>query len=93
MLITISPAKRLDWSDVPGVPMSDPEFSAEAVTLARSARRLSGPKLQALMAISPALATRARDQFRAFSENPSSDDLRPASDWRPNKSTNTFPVF
>jgi cytoplasmic iron level regulating protein YaaA (DUF328/UPF0246 family) len=80
MLITLSPAKRLDWSPRPGVAMTTPDFAVEAAALARSARRLSVPELQALMAISPALAERARDQFRAFSETPEAADLRPAMD-------------
>ncbi|WP_417718553.1 peroxide stress protein YaaA [Salipiger sp.] len=78
MLIVISPAKRLDWSAV-DVPMTEPDFGEDAVRLARTARNLTLRDLKALMSLSDDLARLNRDRFRAFSDTPAGDDLRPAA--------------
>ncbi|MEO0830642.1 MAG: peroxide stress protein YaaA [Pseudomonadota bacterium] len=78
MLTVISPAKRLDWSNVDDVTMSDPVFVEDAAILARRAARLSRPALQELMNISPDLAKLNQTRFRVFSEAPAIEDLRPA---------------
>jgi cytoplasmic iron level regulating protein YaaA (DUF328/UPF0246 family) len=78
MLVVISPAKRLDWSDTPEVPCTEPEFQAEANALARVARRLSGPQLQRLMGISSELARLNRERFAAFADDPAPEATRPA---------------
>jgi cytoplasmic iron level regulating protein YaaA (DUF328/UPF0246 family) len=79
LLVVVSPAKRLDFAPAPiPVPVSQPDFAADALALSRSARRLSVGQLQSLMSISPALATRARDQFRAFSDAPEPEAVKPA---------------
>ena len=78
MLVVISPAKKLDWTDVPDVAQTAPDFAADAVYLAGVAARLSAADLRRLMDISPALATLNRDRFRDFLADPSPDSTRPA---------------
>ena len=78
MLVVISPAKKLDWTDVPGVAQSVPEFAADAIYLAGVATRLTEADLRKLMDISPALATLNRDRFRDFVADPAPDATRPA---------------
>ncbi|AVO38951.1 peroxide stress protein YaaA [Pukyongiella litopenaei] len=78
MLVVISPAKRLDWSEREGATTA-PDFAADAVRLARTARNLTLKNLQDLMKISPELAKLNRDRFRAFSETPDADATRPAA--------------
>ena len=78
MLVVVSPAKRLDWAPRPELSMSEPDFAEEAVSLARTARRLSKPKLQALMGISADLAALNKARFEAFSDSPEPEATRPA---------------
>jgi hypothetical protein len=78
MLVIISPAKRLDWSEAPGLAPTEPAFREDAVRLAKAAGRLSKAKLQALMDISPDLATLNKDRFAAFEAEPAPDRVRPA---------------
>ena len=78
MLVVISPAKRLDWTEIDGARMSQPEFLSEANDLARAARRLSKPKLQALMGISADLAKLNQERFAAFADAPEGGQTRPA---------------
>lgn len=78
MLVVISPAKRLDWAAVDGVTPTAPDFSEDAVSLAGTARRLSKPKLQALMDLSADLAKLNKDRFEAFSATPTQGETRPA---------------
>jgi len=79
MLVVISPAKRLDWAEVPRRDLTRPEFEADAMRLARTARNLTLGNLQKLMDISPELARLNRDRFRAFEDAPKSEILRPAA--------------
>ncbi len=78
MLVVISPAKRLDWSER-DVPMTTPVFQDDANRLATSARNLTLSNLKALMDLSDDLAKLNRDRFRAFEDAPSDSDLRPAA--------------
>ncbi|MGR3501970.1 peroxide stress protein YaaA [Pseudaestuariivita sp.] len=78
MLVTISPAKRLDWQDR-GVEMSAPEFQDDAVRLARTARNLTLRDLKKLMSLSDDLARLNRDRFKAFAEAPEAAHVRPAA--------------
>lgn len=78
MLVVISPAKRLDWSEVPEITTSEPEFLAEAGSLAATARRLTKPRLQALMGLSDALAKLNKERFAAFADDPAPEVTRPA---------------
>ncbi|KNG93822.1 peroxide stress protein YaaA [Pseudaestuariivita atlantica] len=77
MLVTISPAKRLDWQ-ARDVAMTQPEFQDDAVRLARTARNLTLGRLKALMDLSDDLARLNRDRFQAFEDTPAQEVTRPA---------------
>ncbi len=79
MLTVISPAKRLDWSEVSGMETTEPEFARDAVYLAGVARKLSVEDLRGLMDISEDLARLNRNRFAAFSKAPGRDVTRPAA--------------
>ena len=69
MLTVISPAKRLNETSVSlptGMTATAPAFAADALRLARIARKLSVEQLCGLMDISTALGTLNRDRFKAF---------------------------
>lgn len=78
MLVTLSPAKRLDWTETPDLAPTAPRLQADAVSLAKTAGRLSRADLQKLMSISPALAALNQKRFRSFEAAPEADVLRPA---------------
>ena len=78
MLVVISPAKRLDWADRAHA-VTQPDFQADAVRLAKTARNLTLGDLQKLMDISPDLARLNRDRFREFAADPGTDVVRPAA--------------
>ena len=78
MLVVISPAKRLDWTERK-IEMSDPDFRADAVRLAKTARNLTLRDLKSLMDLSDDLARLNRDRFRAFEESPDPELTRPAA--------------
>ncbi|MGS4945863.1 peroxide stress protein YaaA [Meridianimarinicoccus sp. RP-17] len=78
MLVVISPAKKLDWTDVPGMAQTIPDFSNDAVYLAGVAAKLSEAELRKLMDISSSLAALNRDRFQDFVADPSPDATRPA---------------
>ncbi|RZW12755.1 MAG: peroxide stress protein YaaA [Rhodobacteraceae bacterium] len=77
MLVVVSPAKRLDWTDRPFA-MTEPQFTAEADRLAGHARQLTLDRLKSLMGLSDNLARLNRDRFRSFSKMPTADVTRPA---------------
>lgn len=79
MLVVISPAKRLDWSETPGEAPAAPEFAAEARRLARIARGLTEAELAGLMDLSPALARLNAERFRVFAADPAPEAVRPAA--------------
>lgn len=81
MLTVISPAKKLN--EVPqalpdGHQMTDPEFRAQALELAKLARALSVDDLRKLSHISEPLARLNRDRFAAFSSTPAPGTIYPA---------------
>ena len=78
MLVVISPAKRLDWTQR-DVTATAPRFPEDAARLARTARNLTLKDLQALMHLSPDLARLNRDRFRDFAEDPTPEATRPAA--------------
>lgn len=78
MLVVISPAKRLDWTERAGA-VTQPEFRADAGRLARTARNLSLRDLRDLMNLSDDLARLNRDRFRGFSDTPDRAAVRPAA--------------
>ena len=77
MLVVISPAKRLDWSDR-DVAMTEPAMQDDAVRLVKTARNLTLGKLKALMDLSDDLARLNRDRFQAFADAPGAEVPRPA---------------
>lgn len=78
MLVAISPAKKLDWTER-DVAMTQPDFQDDAIRLARTARDLTLDELKKLMSLSDNLALLNRDRFRAFEDIPSADVSRPAA--------------
>lgn len=78
MLVVISPAKRLDWSER-DVTLTEPVFQDDANRLAKTARNLTLGNLKSLMDLSDDLAKLNRDRFRDFDDAPASNDLRPAA--------------
>ena len=78
MLIVISPAKRLDWTERK-IGATTPDFESDALRLAKTARNLPLRDLQSLMDLSDDLAKLNRDRFKAFSAEPGPEDLRPAA--------------
>ena len=67
MLVVISPAKRLDWTER-DVAQTTPDFPTDANSLARTARNLSLRDLKSLMGLSDELARLNRDRFRSFED-------------------------
>lgn len=76
MILTLSPAKTLDYKtafrDVP----TRPRLEAEATTLATAAAKLSANRLRDLMHISEPLAKLNVDRFRAFADAPERPAIR-----------------
>src|SRR5947209_4003965 len=72
MLVVLSPAKALDFSDPPSAPVTLPRFRDETATLAKAARRLTLRDLKGLMSLSDSLARLNRERFAAF--DPESED-------------------
>ncbi len=84
MLVTLSPAKKLDWAERPalhatGPHLTDPAFPEAASELAGVARGLSVADLRKLMTISEPLAKLNAERFRDFSDTPAPDAQRPAA--------------
>lgn len=77
MLVILSPAKKLDWSARPDT-TTQPDFQAEAVMLADTAKRLGAPGLKKLMHISDKLAELNLERFENFAEDPTPEATRPA---------------
>ena len=78
MLVVISPAKRLDWTER-DASTTAPDFQEDAVRLAKTARNLTLRNLKGLMDLSDDLARLNRDRFAAFSEAPEAPVTRPAA--------------
>lgn len=78
MLVTVSPAKKLDWDTQAGRPLTRPQLSDDANYLARVARDLSEANLRKLMGISENLARLNRERFAAFSDDPDPETTRAA---------------
>ncbi len=78
MLVVISPAKRLDWTER-DVEVTQPDFQGDAVRLSKTARNLTLGDLKTLMDLSDDLARLNRDRYRAFAETPEPTATRPAA--------------
>ncbi len=67
MLIVLSPAKRLDFTEAdPALPASERRFHEDTASLARTARGRTVAELRRLMGISDDLARLNRARFQAF---------------------------
>lgn len=67
MLIVLSPAKRLDFTEsVLDLPSTAPRFAEDIASLARTAKRQTQADLRRLMGISDDLARLNQQRFRAF---------------------------
>lgn len=78
MLVVISPAKKLDWSERE-VRATTPDFQEDAVRLVKTARNLTLSDIKKLMSLSDDLARLNRDRFAAFEPEPDADVTRPAA--------------
>ena len=78
MLVVVSPAKKLDWSEQ-DQEMTFPDFQSDAIALNAVARDLTVAELMKLMHISEDLAKLNYDRFRGFASDPKAEDLRPAA--------------
>lgn len=67
MLIVLSPAKRLDFTEGPQTaPATAPRFAEDTASLSKTTRRLTRADLRRLMSISDTLADLNRQRFQAF---------------------------
>ncbi|HZW14622.1 MAG TPA: peroxide stress protein YaaA [Brevundimonas sp.] len=67
MLIVLSPAKRLDFTEAdPALPASERRLREDTASLARTARARTVAELRRLMGISDDLARLNRERFQAF---------------------------
>ncbi|MDP3800630.1 peroxide stress protein YaaA [Brevundimonas sp.] len=67
MLIVLSPAKRLNFTEAdPALPASERRFREDTASLARTARARTVAELRRLMGISDDLARLNRERFQAF---------------------------
>ena len=78
MLVVISPAKRLDWTER-DVEVTAPDFQDDAIRLSKTARNLTLGNLKKLMDLSDDLARLNRDRYRAFADAPALEATRPAA--------------
>lgn len=78
MLITLSPAKKLDWTATLPANTTVPALLDQAHALVPVARALSVADLMRLMKISESLAVLNHDRFAAFSMEPRPEDARAA---------------
>ncbi|MEM7546298.1 MAG: peroxide stress protein YaaA [Pseudomonadota bacterium] len=79
MLTVISPAKRLDWTPVDMTTATEPQFQKDAITLVKTAKKLTHADLQKLMKISEPLAKLNVQRFKAFEADPSDEIVKPAA--------------
>ncbi|MDQ8029607.1 MAG: peroxide stress protein YaaA [Brevundimonas sp.] len=67
MLIVLSPAKRLDFTEAdPALPASERRFREDTASLSKTARARTVAELRSLMSISDDLARLNRERFQAF---------------------------
>jgi len=78
MLILLSPAKQLDFSERGQAPTKTrPALIERTKELSKTTAKLTGPQLAELMGLSDDLATLNRERFKAF--DPDSTEGRPAA--------------
>ncbi len=80
MLAVISPAKSLNFdTETMALPATEPQFPKAAGTLARAARKLSKARLKAMMDLSDDLTELNYRRFKAFSDAPGAETVKPAA--------------
>ncbi len=80
MLAVVSPAKKLDFSELDRpLKSTDPDFLSEAKKLATAARKLSKSELQNLMKLSDSLTELNFERFKTFKSNPGADLTKQAA--------------
>lgn len=79
MLVVISPAKKLDWSDAPSE-ATLPRLQDQANLLAARARELSVDDLKRLMRLSDKLAVLNYGRFAALKDASTPENSRPAAE-------------
>ena len=80
MLVLLSPAKSLDWSEVsPELPATEPVLGKDMGVLMRVMKRKSPKQLSELMHLSDALADLNRGRYAAMSGRPGAEHGRPAA--------------
>jgi cytoplasmic iron level regulating protein YaaA (DUF328/UPF0246 family) len=79
MLVILSPAKKLDWTDVEVHTTTAPKFQNDACYLASVALELDVAGLRKLMSISDDLAALNHARFSTFAARPSAEKTRPAA--------------
>jgi hypothetical protein len=78
MLIVLSPAKALDFTQPPvSAPLTTPELTEQTSELAKVTKKLTAPDLKRMMALSDSLAKLNRERFQAF-DTASEDGLQAA---------------
>lgn len=79
MLAIISPAKKLDFSDLPrALPHSKSDFTEDTQSLVKTARRLSRPKLKKLMNLSKPLTELNFQRFQTHAAVSTLDNAKQA---------------
>ncbi|CAN5430288.1 peroxide stress protein YaaA [soil metagenome] len=80
MLLLLSPAKSLDFdSPAAGVTPTEPQFLDRSAKLIGALRKVSVPKLQALMDLSDSLARLNVDRYKAWQADHTAANSRPAA--------------
>lgn len=78
MIVILSPAKTMDFSDSPLNTYTNPEFSKEAGNLAGILQKKSKGELAKLMSISDDLARKTYNQFQEFNEPETAEQAKQA---------------
>ncbi len=78
MLIVVSPAKKLDWTERE-VATTAPRMAEQAAILAERAKELPAAELKRLMRISDRLAALNAERFRTWDRDPAPGEVRPAA--------------
>lgn len=79
MLVVISPAKKLDWTDT-GTETTQPRMQDQANLLAHRARELTADDLKRLMRLSDKLAVLNRERFKAMADVSTPENSRAAAE-------------
>jgi len=76
MLVLLSPAKLMNFDDVPAPQATQPELMDRAATLSKTTRNLTKSKIQQMMGLSDDLAQLNYERFKAF--DPENKSGKPA---------------